>query len=137
MYRKSKQSEPKVMSTAAIDYEAREVAKTKRRLEKWVRKETRGFGDTTEALRRISRDSGIPFWTLYRIWQGKAKTVTSGLREWVADSYVAYCERQLNKAIEELRIEKAMNPHADYSDLDDQVSDLVAKMAAYRANKGA
>ena len=129
MYRESQQLEPKV---SAVDLDTIDLIETRQRIDKMIERETRGYGDTANALERICEQYRLPFWTLNRIREGKAKTVNGGIIRRVRHAYVAYCERQIRLLQNEIETHKVVAPDDDVSDLDGEVSRLAAKVAAMR-----
>lgn len=117
------------MSTAT-DFEAIELAETRDRLNRLVKRETRGFGDDVEALRRICRDYGLSFWTMDRIKHNKVKKVSGGVIRAVRRAYISYCEKQVQLLEDEIRTEKAKYPDADFEDLEIEAQNLRARVRA-------
>lgn len=113
--------ERKVMSSSLVasDY-----------VRRMVEKETRGWGDQRNAMGRLERRYGIPFWSLNNLRTGRAKTVEAGLFSRIRSAYLDLCERELAKLQHELAIEKAQNPHDDFSDLEGEAEALLARVQA-------
>ncbi|WP_027039100.1 hypothetical protein [Mesorhizobium ciceri] len=111
--------EHQVMSSAdvASDY-----------VRRMVENETRGWGDTDNALARLEAKYGLPFWSLQNLRMGRAKTVEAGLFARIRAAYLAQCERQISRLQEELKIEKAICGDDTFEDLEREVSDLVARI---------
>lgn len=116
----------------AVNYEELKVQETKQRLEKFVQRDSAGFGDDKNALERFADLAGVSFWTLDRIKQGKAKTVTGGVIERVKVAYLDYCESQLTKLKHEIAIEKAIQDDADIRDLEIAAEKLAAELQEKR-----
>lgn len=95
-----------------------------------VEKETRGWGDQRNAMSRLERRYGIPFWSLNNLRTGRAKTVEAGLFSRIRTAYVDLCERELAKLQHEIAIEKAQHPHDDFADLESEAEALLARVQA-------
>ncbi len=95
-----------------------------------VEKETRGWGDQRNALERLERRYQIPFWSLNNLRTGRAKTVEAGLFSRIRSAYLDLCERELAKLQHELAIEKARHPHDDFTDLESEAEELLARLQA-------
>lgn len=95
-----------------------------------VEKETRGWGDQSNALSRLERRYGLPFWSLNNLRTGRAKTVEAGLFARIRAAYWDLCEREIAKLQHELSVEKALNPNDDFDDLELEAQALLARVAA-------
>lgn len=98
-------------------------------------RETRGFGDGDNALRRLEAQSGLSFWTLRYLKQGRAATIDTGVFQRVRAFYLSYCERQLSALQHELAVEKAIEADDDLEDLEDEARKLAAKIAQAKARR--
>lgn len=95
-----------------------------------VEKETRGWGDQSNALSRLERRYGLPFWSLNNLRTGRAKTVEAGLFARIRDAYLDLCEREIVKLQHELTVEKALNPDDNFDDLAREAETLLARVQA-------
>jgi hypothetical protein len=95
-----------------------------------VEKETRGWGDQSNALSRLERRYGLPFWSLNNLRTGRAKTVEAGLFARIRSAYLDLCEREIAKLQHELTVEKALNPDDTFDDLEREAQALLARVAA-------
>lgn len=95
-----------------------------------VEKETRGWGDQSNALSRLERRYGLPFWSLNNLRTGRAKTIEAGLFARIRSAYLDLCEREIAKLQHELSVEKALNPNDDFDDLELEAQALLARVAA-------
>lgn len=104
---------------------------------KYVRRmvelETTGFGDTDGALRRLEARFGLPFWSLWHLRQGRAKTVDADLFSRIRGAYLNYCENKISALQHELAIEKATDADADLEALEAAASKLAAQIAQAKA----
>lgn len=100
-----------------------------------VERETKGWGDQTNAGRRISSRYDIPFNALEHLRTGRAKTVEAGLFSRIRAAYLDLCERQIEKLQHEIAIEKAINKNDDLGDLEREAETLVARLEAARARR--
>lgn len=94
-----------------------------------VARETKGWGDTLDALERIGRDYRLPFWTLNNIRIGRAKTCEGGMLRRIKSAYYDMCERQIMNLKHELEADGRRGDD-DNSDLLAQVSLLAAEVKA-------
>ncbi|TDR28885.1 hypothetical protein [Aquamicrobium defluvii] len=122
--RESQHQERKVSSSATI------AAGYVRRM---VEKETKGWGDQNNAMSRLERRYGLPFWSLNNLRTGRAKTVEAGLFTRIRSAYLDLCEREIAKLQHELSVEKALNPDDDLSDIEAEALALAEKIAAKKA----
>ncbi|MDR2311672.1 MAG: hypothetical protein LBE54_11870 [Brucellaceae bacterium] len=115
--KESKQKVHEVMCSADL---------ANRYVRKIVAKETRGWGDQENAMRRIGSRYGISFWSLNNIRIGRAKTVDAGLFARIRAAYVDVCEEQLRRLQHEIAVEKAINPHVSLEDIESEAETLAA-----------
>lgn len=124
MCREFRHQERKVMSsaTAAADI-----------IRRMVRNEVKGWGDQENALRRIARRFGIPFWTLNHIRTGRAKTVDADVITRIREAYAEHCRQHAARLLHEAEMAKAGNPDVHLADIEDQIRALVAQLEAAKA----
>lgn len=104
---------------------------------KMLEKEGRGWGDTSNALTRLSRRYGISYWTLYNLRIGRAKTVEASVFNRIRSAYRDMCERQIANLKHELEVERAMNPDAFDEDFAREAEKLLAKARQAKKTKAA
>jgi hypothetical protein len=95
-----------------------------------VEKETRGWGDQSNALSRLERRYGLPFWSLNNLRTGRAKTVEASLFARIKSAYLDLCEREIAKLQHELSVEKALSPDDTFEDLEREAQALLARVQA-------
>lgn len=95
-----------------------------------VEKETKGWGDQSNALQRLERRYSLPFWSLNNLRTGRAKTVEASLFARIRSAYLDLCEREIAKLQHELSIEKALNPDDTFDDLARETEALLARVQA-------
>jgi hypothetical protein len=123
MCKEFKQKAQTVMSTAVI--EARGFV---RRL---VEIESKGWGDEAEALRRVSRDCRLSFWTLNNLRIGRAKSVNADVRDRIRQALIRNCQRHAAKLLHEAEIvAKTGRGNDDLADITDQIRALAAELQA-------
>lgn len=88
------------------------------------------WGGLAQALERIERRYGIPYWTLNNLRTGRAKTVEAGLFQRLRTAYFDHCERQIARLQHELEMEKERAANDLDADLLAQVQSLAAKIKA-------
>lgn len=97
-----------------------------------VENETRGWGDSENALSRLEARYGLPFWSLNRLRTGRAKTVEAGMFARIRAAYLDLCERQVVKLQHEISIEKALGEDDTIEDLEREARALAARIAAQK-----
>jgi hypothetical protein len=97
-----------------------------------VQRESRGPGDLDNAMSRIEAKYGLPFWTLWHLRRGKAKTVEASMLARIRAAYLDMCQRQASNLLHEIKIEAAVSDDLD-SDIAAELEALVAKIKAKRA----
>lgn len=96
-----------------------------------VQRESRGPGDIENAMRRIEAKYGLPFWTLWHLRKGKAKTVEASLLARIRGAYLDMCQRQASNLLHEIKMEAAAGDDLD-SDIAAELEALLAKVKAKR-----
>ncbi|TWH01423.1 hypothetical protein L614_002400000290 [Ochrobactrum sp. J50] len=91
-------------------------------------REAKGWGDHSNALKRLSRRYGLSYWTLNNLRIGRSKTVEASIFKRVQTAYFDYCERQIAQLQHELELEKAVSGDADMENLVGEASQLLAKV---------
>lgn len=99
-------------------------------VKKMVERESVGWGDLSQALDRIERKYGLPFWTLNNIRIGRAKTVEASMFARIRSAYLDMCERQITKLTHELELERGLHGDALDPNLLAEVQILAAKVKA-------
>jgi hypothetical protein len=102
-----------------------------------VEKETRGWGDQSNALYRLETRYGLPFWTLENLRTGRAKTVEAGLFSRIRRAYLDLCERQVRQLQHEIELEKARGEDDDLFDLEREAARLAALVAQKKQTRAA
>ena len=71
-----------------------------------VERESRGPGDTEQAMRRIEAKTGVGYWTLWalRYRRRDLKTIAADQFQRIRTAYLATCERQLSALQHEMAI---------------------------------
>ncbi|MBB6353516.1 hypothetical protein ACFFTN_01245 [Aminobacter aganoensis] len=95
-----------------------------------VEKESSGWGDQLNALKRIARRYSIPFWTLNHLRTKRAKTCDTGLYHQIRSAYLNLCESEVQKLLREIEIEKALGSDDNLEDLAAEAAHLVARVQA-------
>lgn len=97
-----------------------------------VQRESHGPGDLDNAMRRIEAKYGLPFWSLWHLRKGKAKTVEASLLSRIRAAYLDMCQRQASNLLHEIEVEAAAGDDLD-SDIAEELEALLAKIHAKRA----
>ena len=96
-----------------------------------VQRESRGPGDLDNAMQRLEAKYGLPFWTLWHLRKGKAKTVEASLLARIRGAYLDMCQRQAANLLHEIKTEAATGDALD-DDIATELEALVAKIKAKR-----
>lgn len=99
-----------------------------------VQRESRGPGDLDGAMSRIEQRYGIPFWSLWHLRKGKAKSVEASLLARIRAAYLDMCHRQASNLLHEIEMEAAADHDVD-QDLADRLRAIAAEIEAKRAVK--
>lgn len=97
-----------------------------------VQRESRGPGDLDNAMQRLEAKYGLPFWTLWHLRKGKAKTVEASLLARIRGAYLDMCQRQAANLLHEIKTEAAVGDALD-EDIATELEALVAKIKAKKA----
>lgn len=114
---------PPMSAAVATDY-----------VRRMVQKESRGPGDTDSAMMRIEARYGLPFWSLYHLRKGKAKTCDISLFSRVRAAYLDMCQRQARALLHEIEMETQAGDDT-LADLELEVRALAQKVAAQKAGR--
>lgn len=95
-----------------------------------VARESRGPGDTLNAMSRLEQKYGIGFWQLSHLRGGRAKSVDVGLFARIRAAYLDYCENQIRLLEHEIAVEKAINEDDSLEDLEREAAELRARILA-------
>lgn len=85
------------------------------RVRRMVQRESQGPGDIENALRRLEERYGLPFWSLWHIRKGKAKSCEVSLFARIEAAYFDMCGRQATSLLSEIE--------ESGDDLDDDLAD--------------
>lgn len=116
--------------TQHLEHEMSTAVEAQSYVKVMIEREAKGWGDQTNALSRIERRYGIPFWSLNNLRIGRAKTVEAGLFQKIRKAYIDMCERQLAKLQHEIAIERAKDASDVNEDLAAEIDRLAAKVRA-------
>ena len=97
-----------------------------------VQRESRGPGDIDNAMRRLEAKYGLPFWTVWHLRKGKAKTVEASLLARIRGAYLDMCQRQASNLLHEIELEVAGGDDTDL-DLAATLRTLAAEIEARKA----
>lgn len=95
-----------------------------------VESETRGWGDTNAALRRLGVKYGLSFWTLNNLRIGRAKTVEASVYNKIKSAFADQCRRHAERLLHEADIAMTVVPNDDVAALQDEIRALAARLAA-------
>lgn len=97
-----------------------------------VQRESHGPGDLDNAMNRIEQRYGIPFWSLWHLRRGKAKSIEASLLARIRAAYLDMCARQATSLLHEIKMEAAADRDVD-RDIEAELEALVAKIQTKRA----
>ena len=98
-----------------------------------VENETRGWGDTENALSRLEIKYGLPFWTLNNLRTGRAKTVEATLYEKIRSAFADQCARHAARLLHEAEVAMAVKPDDDLAAIENQIRALASKLDAAKS----
>lgn len=101
-------------------------------VKRMVQRESQGPGDIDNAMHRIEQRYGLPFWSLWHLRKGKAKTCDVALFARVKAAYLDMCQRQADALLHEIEME-TLSGDDTLEDLENEARVLAAKIAARRA----
>lgn len=94
-----------------------------------VQRESHGPGDLDNAMRRLEAKYGLPFWTLWHLRKGKAKTVEASLLARIRGAYLDMCQRQAANLLHEIEKEAAVGNDTS-TDLADRLRAIAQEIEA-------
>ena len=97
-----------------------------------VQRESRGPGDLDNAMNRLEARYGLPFWALWHLRRGRAKSVEASLLARIKGAYLDMCAKQAGNLLHEIEIEAAAGNDTDL-DLADALRALAAKIETRKA----
>jgi hypothetical protein len=121
MFPKSRKEIPPMSVESATEY-----------VRTMVQRESRGPGDIENALERLEARYGLPFWSLWYLRKGKAKTVETSLYARIKGAYLDMCQRQAKSLLREIELETAAGNDTD-QDLADRLRAIAAEIEARKA----
>jgi hypothetical protein len=103
-----------------------------------VENETRGWGDTDNALNRLEAKYGLPFWSLQNLRTGRAKTVEASLFNRIKAAFVDHCGKQAARLLHEADMAKEVTPEdVDLGAIQNEIRALQARLAAAQGKRPA
>lgn len=121
MFPKSRNETPPMSVEAATEY-----------VRTMVQRESRGPGDLDNAMQRLEARYGLPFWSMWHLRKGKAKTVEASLLARIRGAYLDMCQRQASNLLHEIEMEAAAGDDTDL-DLATALRALAEKIEARKA----
>lgn len=120
MFPKSRNETPPMSVEAASNY-----------VRVMVQRESRGPGDIDNAMQRLEARYGLPFWSLWHLRKGKAKSCEVSLYARIKGAYFDMCQQQANSLLHEIILEAATDDTLE--DLEAEARALAAKIAERKA----
>lgn len=100
-----------------------------------VETETRGWGDTDNALARLEMKYGLPYWSLNNLRTGRAKTVEATLFNRIKTAFADQCARHAARLLHEAEMAMAVNPDDDVAAIQTEIQALAARLAAAKGEE--
>ena len=97
-----------------------------------VQRESHGPGDLDNAMQRLEARYGLPFWSLWHLRRGRAKSVDVSLYARIRCAYFDMCGRQAANLLHEIEVEAAAGDDTN-SDLADRLRAIAAEIEARKA----
>ncbi|MCE7028442.1 hypothetical protein [Jiella avicenniae] len=107
------------------------TAATKQYIDRMIAMESRGWGDQKNAIERLARRYGLPFWSLEHA-RTRAKTFRDDFAAMVRTAYLAECERQIVALQNEIAAERAKGRIDALEDFEIEAAALAERLAAAR-----
>lgn len=101
---------------------------------KMIARESHGWGDQSEAQRRLEMRYGLPFWSLEHLRTGKAKSCETSLYMRIKSAFIDHCGKQAAALLHEAEIARKANPDVHLDDIEDQIRALAARLEAAKAH---
>lgn len=120
MFPKSRNETPPMSVEAASNY-----------VRTMVQRESRGPGDIDNAMQRLEARYGLPFWSLWHLRKGKAKSCEVSLYQRIKSAYFDMCQKQADSLLHEIILEAATDDSLE--DLEAEARALAAKIATRKA----
>jgi len=98
-----------------------------------VQRETRGWGDLDNAMQRLETRYGLPFWTLWHLRKGKAKSVETSMFARIEAAYLDMCGKQAANLLMEVERDNKAAGHDLDADIAEELAALLAKIEARKA----
>lgn len=96
-----------------------------------VQRESHGPGDIDNAMNRLEARYGLPFWSLWHLRKGRAKTCDTSLYARIQSAYLDMCKRQVSNLLHEIEME-TIGGDDTLADLENEARVLAAKIQAKR-----
>lgn len=120
MFPKSRKDVPAMSVAVATGY-----------VRRMVQRESKGPGDIENAMRRIEQTYGLPFWSLWYLRKGKAKTCDTSLFARIEGAYLDMCQREVNGLLHEIATVAARGARdVDLADMEAKAEALAERIAA-------
>lgn len=97
-----------------------------------VQRESRGPGDIDNAMHRLEVKYGLPFWSMWHLRKGKAKSVEASLLARIKGAYMDMCGRQAAALLLEIETEAKRGNDLD-ADLADRLRAIAEEIEARKA----
>jgi hypothetical protein len=99
-----------------------------------VQRESHGPGDIDNAMQRLEARYGLPFWSLWHLRKGRAKSCEASLYARIRGAYLDMCQRQASNLLHEIELEAAAGDDTD-QDLADRLRAIASEIEERRAVK--
>ena len=101
-----------------------------------VENESRGWGDQENALHRLEKRYGLPFWSLENLRKGRAKSIEASMFEKIREAFVDHCRRQAKRLLHDAEMVRRLGePNDDVATIEDQIRALAARLEAAKSQK--
>jgi polyhydroxyalkanoate synthesis regulator phasin len=117
--------------TAKLDCTAADEAR--RIVNELIRIESRGAGDTENAMKRLGNRYGLPWRVFWNVRYRTPKDVFAGVLQRLREAHAEETRRQITRMAHDLEMARASGVHVD--DLQDQVAALAAELEGCLAQR--
>lgn len=95
--------------------------------------ESKGWGDQSEAQRRLEVKYGLPYWSLEHLRTGKAKSCETSLYMRVKSAFIDHCGRKAAHLIHKAEMARKSNADVALDDIENELRALAARLEAAKA----
>jgi hypothetical protein len=119
--------------TKRLESEMSSVELAQDYVRRMVENETRGWGDTQNALRRLEARYKLSYWSLDGFRTGRWKTVEASIFDRIQSAFADQCKRHAARLLHDAEIAMAGNPNDDVATIQDEIRALASRLEAAKS----